>query len=107
MYEITYEENTCLNHIPESVGSHYDFTFENRYDISHRPKKNRIEYTAHDRTTGLIHVIMEVNTPVDASEYPRMIPKILRHTGDPRHKGAGAYLPDDRSEEHTFELQSH
>ena len=95
MYEITYEENTCLNHIPESVGSHYDFTFENRYDISHRPKKNRIEYTAHDRTTGLIHVIMEVNTPVDASEYPRMIPEILRHTGDPRYNGAGSYPPDD------------
>ena len=45
MYEITYEENTCLNHSPESVGSHYDFTFENRYDISHQPRKDRIEYT--------------------------------------------------------------
>lgn len=68
MYEISYEKNSYLNHAPESAGSHYDFTFKNRCDISHRPKKKRIEYTAYDRTTGLIHVITEVNAPVDASE---------------------------------------
>ena len=95
MYEITYEENTCLNHTPESLGSHYDFTFENRYDISHRPRKDRIEYTACDRTMGLIHAVMEVNAPINASEYPRMIPAIIRHTGDQRCKGAKAYPPTE------------
>ena len=78
MYEITYEENTCLNQNPESVGSHYDFTFEYRYDISHRPRKNRIEYTVYDRTTGLIHAVMEVNAPINASEYRSRVLKALR-----------------------------
>lgn len=95
MYEITNEENSYLNHAPDRKDSHYDFTFENRYDISHRPKKDRVEYIAYDRTSGLIHVVTERNTPIDASEYPRMIPKIIERTGDQRLKGAGAYPPAD------------
>lgn len=95
MYEITYEEYSYLKHSLESQDSHYDFTFENRFDISHWPKKNRIQYTAYDRSTGLIHVVTERNTPIDASEYPRLIPKIIEHTGDQRLKGAGTYPPAD------------
>ena len=68
MYEITYEENTCLNHIPESVGSHYDFTFENRYDIFHRPRKDKLEYVALDTTTGLTSMVMERKSPIAKDE---------------------------------------
>ena len=95
MFEITFRDRTT-----EAAAEHsgYDFTFENRYDISHHPMKDRIEYTAYDRTTGRRSAIMEVKAPVDASEYPRMIPKIInsiKYTGDQRHKGAAAYPPDD------------
>ena len=95
MYEITYEEYSYLKHSLESQDSHYDFTFENRFDISHWPKKNRIQYTAYDRSTGLIHVVTEVNTPIDASKHPFLIPEIIKHTGDHRCKGACSYPPTD------------
>ena len=53
MFEITYKENTINDSALSIEGSHYDFTFENRFDIFHRPKGKLLEYLALDQTTGL------------------------------------------------------
>jgi len=94
MFEITYEENKFMNHAPETEGTHYDFTFENRYDIFHRRRGKVFEYIALDRTTGKTSWVLERKTPMEASEYPDITPQILysiKYTGDPRYKGSGSY----------------
>lgn len=96
MFEITYEENEF--HAPENEGAHYDFTFENRYDIFHRSKGKVLEYIALDRPTGRTSLVMERKSPIAASDYPRIMPQILysvKYNGDQRCKGAGAYQPAD------------
>lgn len=98
MFEITYEENEFWNHAHENEGTHYDFTFENRYDIFHRPRGKVFEYIALDRTTGKSSCVLERKTPMEASEYPDITPQILyaiKYTGDPRYKGAGSYSAMD------------
>ena len=37
MFEITYKENAITGPTFTDEGACYDFTFENRYDIFHRP----------------------------------------------------------------------
>ena len=44
MFEITYKENEFLNLSQATEGACYDFTFENRYDIFHRPRGKVFEY---------------------------------------------------------------
>ena len=94
MFEITYDEKTFRSLISESENAQYDFTFENRFDIYHRPKKDKLEYIALDRTTGRTSFILENATPIRASEYPDMLTKIIysiKYTGDERYKGACGY----------------
>lgn len=96
MFEITYKENTINDSALSNEGSRYDFTFENRFDIFHRPKGKLLEYIALDRTTGLTSWVTERKDPLDVSEYPTIFPQILysiKYTGDQRYKGAGAYPP--------------
>lgn len=98
MFEITYKNNALHAPIPADDGACYDFTFENRYDILHRPRKDKLEYFALDTTTGLTSLIMEKKSPILQDEYPLIIPKILfsiKYNGDQRYKGAGAYPPAD------------
>ena len=68
MYEITYKESEFLNYPQTTEGDIYDFTFENRYDIFHRPRGKVFEYIALDRTTGKTSWVLERKTPMDASE---------------------------------------
>ena len=96
MFEITYKENTINDSALSNEGSRYDFTFENRFDIFHRPKGKLLEYIALDRTTGLTSWVTERKDPLERSEYPTIFPQILysiKYTGDQRYKGAGAYPP--------------
>ena len=96
MFEITYKENTINDSALSNEGSRYDFTFENRFDIFHRPKGKLLEYIALDRTTGLTSWVTERKDPLEMSEYPTIFPQILysiKYTGDQRYKGAGAYPP--------------
>ena len=96
MFEITYKENTINNTSLSNEGSRYDFTFENRFDIFHRPKGKLLEYIALDQTTGLTSWVTERKDPLEVSEYPTIFPQILysiKYTGDQRYKGAGAYPP--------------
>lgn len=96
MFEITYKENTINDSALSNEGSRYDFTFENRFDIFHRPKGKLLEYIALDRTTGLTSWVTERKDPLEVSEYPTIFPQILysiKYTGDQRYKGAGAYPP--------------
>ena len=98
MFEITYKENEFLNQPQATEGAAYDFTFENRYDIFHRPRGKVFEYIALDRTTGKTSWVLERKTPMDASEYPDITPQILysiKYTGDPRYKGASSYSAMD------------
>lgn len=46
MFEITYKENPIDDLPLNSEGACYDFTFENRFDIFHRPRKSKFEYIA-------------------------------------------------------------
>ena len=94
MFEITYKENEFLNQPQATEGAAYDFTFENRYDIFHRPRGKVFEYIALDRTTGKTSWVLERKTPMDASEYPDITFQILysiKYTGDPRCRGANSY----------------
>lgn len=96
MFEITYKENPIDDLSLNSEGACYDFTFENRFDIFHRPRKNKFEYIALDRTTGLTSMVMERKSPIASSDYPFIIPKILysiKYTGDKRYLGVSAYSP--------------
>lgn len=96
MFEITYKENTINATALSDEGSRYDFTFENRFDIFHRPKGKLLEYIALDQTTGLTSWVTERKDPLEVSEYPTIFPHILysiKYTGDQRYKGAGAYPP--------------
>ncbi len=96
MFEITYQENNF--HAQGNEGAHYNFTFENRYDIFHRTKGTALEYIALDRTTGRTSLVTERKSPIDASGYPHIVPQILfsvKYNGDQRCKGAGAYQPAD------------
>ena len=96
MFEITYKENTINDTALSNEGSRYDFTFENRFDIFHRPKGKLLEYIALDQTTGLTSWVTERKDPLEVSEYPTIFPQILysiKYTGDQRYKGAGAYPP--------------
>ena len=98
MFEITYKENAITDLTFTDEGACYDFTFENRYDIFHRPRKDKLEYVALDTATGLTSLIMEKKSPIAKDEYPLIIPKILfsiKYNGDQRYKGAGAYPPTD------------
>ncbi len=98
MFEITYKDNAITNPTFTDEGAAYDFTFENRYDIFHRPRKDKLEYVALDTATGLTSLIMEKKSPIAQDEYPLIIPKILysiKYNGDQRYKGAGAYPPTD------------
>ena len=98
MFEITYKENAITDPTFTDGGACYDFTFENRYDIFHRPRKDKLEYVALDTSTGLTSLIMEKKSPIAKDEYPLIIPKILfsiKYNGDQRYKGAGAYPPTD------------
>ena len=98
MFEITYKENEFLSQTQATEGAAYDFTFENRYDIFHRPRGKVFEYIALDRTTGKTSWVLERKTPMDASEYPDITPQILcsiKYTGDPRYKGASSYSAMD------------
>lgn len=96
MFEITYKESSINDSALSIEGSRYDFTFENRFDIFHRPKGKLLEYIALDRTTGLTSWVTERKDPLEMSEYPTIFPQILysiKYTGDQRYKGAGAYPP--------------
>ena len=98
MFEITYKENAISIPTFSDEGGSYDFTFENRYDIFHRPRKDKLEYVALDTTTGLTSLVMEKKSPIAKDEYPLIIPNILfsiKYTGDQRYKGASAYPPTD------------
>lgn len=98
MFEITYSEDSRIPSLPYPRDAQYDFTFENRFDIFHHSKEQLLEYLALDRKTGLTSWITERTDPMDASEYPRLIPKILcsiKYTGDQRYKGACAYPPTE------------
>lgn len=98
MFEITYKENEFLNQPQATEGAAYDFTFENRYDIFHRPRGKVFEYIALDRTTGKTSWVLERKTPMAASEYPDITPQILysiKYTGDSRYKGASSYSAMD------------
>ena len=98
MFEITYSEYSRIPSLPYPRDAQYDFTFENRFDIFHHSKEQLLEYLALDRKTGLTSWITEQKTPLDASEYPRLIPKILcsiKYTGDQRYKGACVYPPTE------------
>lgn len=98
MFEITYKENAITDSTFTNEGSIYDFTFENRYDIFHRPRKDKLEYVALDTTTGLTSMVMERKSPIAKDEYPLIIPNILfsiKYTGDQRYKGASAYPPTE------------
>lgn len=94
MFEITYKENTIADPALNNEGARYDFTFENRFDIFHRPRGKVLEYIALDRTTGRTSWVLERKTPLDASEHSTIIPQILysiKYTGDQRYQGASSY----------------
>lgn len=98
MFEITYKENAITDPTFTDEGACYDFTFENRYDIFHRPRKDKLEYVALDTATGLTSLIMERKSPIAQDEYPLIIPNILfsiKYTGDQRYKGASSYPPTE------------
>ena len=75
MFEITYKESTINDSALSIEGSRYDFTFENRFDIFHRPKGKLLEYIALDRTTGLTSWVTERKNPLEVSEYSTISPR--------------------------------
>ena len=98
MFEITYRNNGISDSTCVSKDSIYDFTFEERYDVFHQPCRGKIEYLVLDRNTGLTSLVMDRKSPLDASDYPFIIPKVLfsiKYNGDQRYKGAAAYPPID------------
>ena len=98
MFEISYRENGISDVICTSKDSVYDFTFEERYDIFHHSCKGMVEYLVLDRDTGLTSLLMDRKSPIEASDFPFIIPKILfsiKYNGDQRYKGAVAYPPVD------------
>ncbi len=58
MFEITYKENAITDPTFTDEGASYDFTFENRYDIFHRPRKDKLEYVVLDTATDLTSTVM-------------------------------------------------
>ena len=96
MFEITYRKNGISDAPVDTENSVYDFTFEKRYDIFHRPSQGKLEYLALDRKTGLTSLVTERKSPIEASDYRFIIPRILlsiKYNGDQRYKGASAYPP--------------
>ena len=72
MFEITYERSIdlgeAMNDLLSKEDALYDFTFENRYHIFHRPRREVFEYIALDQTTGLTSLVLEKKTPLDADD---------------------------------------
>ncbi len=98
MFEITHIENAIPNATLLSEKGVYDFTFENRFHIYHRPRRGKFEYLTYDATTGLTSLVLEKKTPLTEDDFVLIIPKILfaiKYTGDQRWKGAGAYKPEE------------
>ncbi len=102
MFEITYERSIdlgeAMNDLLSKEDALYDFTFENRYHIFHRPRREIFEYIALDQTTGLTSLVLEKKTPLDPDDFTLIIPKILnaiKYTGDQRFAGAGAFPPEE------------
>ena len=96
MFEITYRKNGISDAPVDTENSVYDFTFEKRYDIFHRTSQGKLEYLALDRKTGLTSLVTERKSPIEASDYRFIIPRILfsiKYNGDQRYKGASAYPP--------------
>ncbi len=98
MFEITHIENAIPTATLLSEKGVYDFTFENRFHIYHRPRRGKVEYLTYDATTGLTSLVLEKKTPLTEDDFVLIIPKILfaiKYTGDQRWKGAGAYKPEE------------
>lgn len=93
MFEITYDDRDLMRKYTESKlfpeGAEYDFTFERRFLIYHRPLRKVVRYVALDKTTGKTSAICErpADKLIQKREYKHMIAQILnsiKYTGDRR-----------------------
>ncbi len=98
MFDITYKENALSPDRVIQERATYDFTFENRFHIYHRPRRKLLEYIALDKRTNRTSLVVERQAPLLKEEYPLLIPDILfsiKYTGDMRYTGAIEYTAEN------------
>lgn len=94
MFEFTYSDNEIFENYQEMRKAYksgvYDFTFEGRFIIYHAKLRNKVDYIAIDKKTGLASHVLTVNPGnlYNRAIYRRLIPHILysvKYTGDIRY----------------------
>lgn len=90
MYEITYNDIEIFEIYQHNQKAHfdgfYDFTFEDRFIVYHRKRKNNVQYYVLDKETSLTSTISQENKKkiFMREEYELLIPSIIhaiKYTG--------------------------